>query len=393
MTPLHQRRRARGPRWLLLVIAVAWIAVATVLAVWGWRAGGSTRELFEPWEIAAWCAIGLLSGGLVLGHRGKRPPLVASALVSSAVLLGATPLAAALVALAGALGGARRDRTYLWWRVVAAVAIGASMPGLLGMAHLAGGPVIGRAGDLNLGTMIGLWAILAVGLPLAESLGTHLLLPPHERVDAWHMLQRRFEQHTVLTALSLLAAVTYPAIGPLAALVLLLPTYAARIGFRQHEEGRRAVTQTLAAMTQLPEWVGVVGTRHTERVVLAVEAAAGELGLESRLRRDLVRAASLHELGHLDGGIVRGDRGRVARSGAAVIEQADIRPRVAAIVAATDPAVDLAGLPPDVGVGADLVRGACSADRAFTMSDPRAAGRALARARAQLAKNRTRVRT
>ena len=60
------------------------------------------------------------------------------------------------------------------------------------------------------------------------------------------------------TVLAVLAAITYLAIDEAAVLVVLLPAAAARVGFAKHDEGRRAVAQTLAAMTVLPEWVGIM---------------------------------------------------------------------------------------------------------------------------------------
>ncbi len=73
--------------------------------------------------------------------------------------------------------------------------------------------------------------------------------------------------------------------------------------------------------------------------------------------------------GHLDGGVVRGDRGRVARSGAAVLAQAGMRDRVVEVVRATDPShlsTDGTGA---VGLGAALVAEACDRDHRSPLHD------------------------
>jgi hypothetical protein len=378
--------RTRTPRWAVATTA-AIVTLATLSAgIFGWsRFAPSAQPSFGSTEMVAWTLIAFATGGLVLGDRESHPPVLASALVGSAAMLGATPIAAAVVAAAGAFGGRRRARSLLATRTLLAALVGASLPGLLLLGSQLGGPSIGRDSSVSLGMVATLWLALAVGIPLAESLGSHLVLQPADRVDVMHMLQRRLEPQTVLAAIAVVAAVTYAAIGPFAVFVLLLPTYAAGIGFRQHEEGRRAVTQTLAAMTQLPEWVGAVSRGHTFRVAEAVEAAAIDLGFESRLRRDVLRAAALHELGHLDGGVVRGDRSRVARSGASVIEQAAIRARVGQIVAMTDPTAEAGDVSEDVAICAQLLARACETDRGAWMRAPSRTGVELAReARARI---------
>jgi hypothetical protein len=184
------------------------------------------------------------------------------------------------------------------------------------------------------------------------------------------MIRHRVEPQTVLAALAVLAAMTYGAIGPFAAVVVLLPAAAARVGFALHDDGRRAVGQTLTTMTVLPEWAGIVRTGHTRRVRQVVEQAAVDLDLGSRLRRDIVRAAELHELGHLDGGVVGGDRGRIARSGAAVLRQAGMRQRVVQLLAATDPDRAVAEPDDDVELGAGLITLACAFDRQAPITEP-----------------------
>jgi hypothetical protein len=100
-----------------------------------------------------------------------------------------------------------------------------------------------------------------------------------------------------------------------------------------------------------------------------VERVALDLSMESRVRQDVVRAAELHELGHLDGGVVSGDRGRIARSGAAVLEQAGMQGRVVRILDATDPDRALGSPDADVELGAAIVAAACELDRMGPIPD------------------------
>lgn len=324
-------------------------------------------DLFGRAELVAWALLGVASGGFVFGRRDRRPPVLASGLVGSAALLGAGPVSCAAVAVAGALGGLLRTDGLRLLRIGTAALGGWALPGVLAVTAGVGGPVLGRGHPIP--EVLTLWAVLAVGIPVLEALGTRLVLPPAAAVDVPHMLRRRLEPQTVLAALAVVTALAYASIGPAAGLVVLLPAAAASIGFARHDDGRRAVSQTLAAMTVLPEWVGIVGVGHTGRVRDVVEAVALRQDMPSPLRRDLVRAAELHELGHLDGGVVRGDRGRVVRSGAAVLEQAGMREQVVAILAACDPDRPAAPPEPLVARAAAILTVACELDHTSPLAE------------------------
>lgn len=361
----------RVPRRLALGVV---LAATGALVLGGFALPGTPVEplpdLFGGWELLAWSALGLATGGFVFGPRDRRPPVLASGLVGSAALLGAGPGACAAVGVAAAVGGLRRLDGLRSFRIAAAAFGGWSLPGALAVAAGAGGPVLGRGHPIQLAEVLALWVLLAMAVPVVEAFGTRLVLPPAAAVDVPHMLRRRMEPQTVLAALAVVTALAYAAIGPAAGLVVLLPAAAARIGFARHDEGRRAVSQTLAAMTVLPEWAGMIGVGHTARVRAAVEEVALRQGLPSPVRRDLVRAAELHELGHLDGGVVRGDRGRVVRSGAAVLEQAGMRERVVAILEACDPDRPAAPPGPSVARAGAVLTVACRLDRESPLDDP-----------------------
>lgn len=360
MTTLAMPRHV--PRRLAVSVAAAGVA-ALIVGSLGLHSTPvePLPDLFGRAELVAWVLLGVASGGLVFGRRDRRPPILASGLVGSAALLGAGPASCATVAVAGALGGLLRTDGLRLLRTGTAALGGWALPGVLALAAGVGGPVLGRGHPIP--EVVALWVLLALGVPVLEALGTRLVLAPAATVDVPHMLRRRLEPQTVLAALAVVTAMAYASIGAAAGLIVLLPAAAARIGFARHDDGRRAVSQTLAAMTVLPEWVGIVGAGHTGRVRDVVEAVALRQGLPSPLRRDLVRAAELHELGHLDGGVVRGDRGRVVRSGAAVLEQAGMREQVVAILAACDPDRPAAPPEPLVARAAAVLTGACELDR------------------------------
>lgn len=360
--------RAPAPLLALLLVGTAACLGAGALVL----PGGGTAPLpdqFGRGELLGWSLLAVTTGGLAFGARDRRPPVLASGLVGSAALLGAGPLECMLVGVVGAIGGLWSLRGVAALRVLGAGVVAFGVPGVLALAAGLGGPSLGLERPIGVTTVVALWLVLTVAVPLTESLASHLVLPAPEQVDPGHMLVRRLEPQSVLAALAVLAAMSYAAIGPAAALVVLLPAAAARVGFSLHEEGRRAVSQTLAAMTVLPEWVGIVEAGHTGRVRAVAERVALDLGLESRVRRDIVRAAELHELGHLDGGVVSGDRGRIARSGAAVLEQAAVRDRVVRILDATDPDRALQGPDPDVELGAAIVAATCELDRMGAIPD------------------------
>lgn len=381
----------RGPLQLHVQGSERTLALAATAVVAGAAAtigsmvlpGGPVAPLadrFATGELLGWALVALVTGGLVFGARDRRPPILAAALVGSAALLGATPLACAAIGGAGAAGALLRQPGLGTVRVAVAALLGWATPGLLAAAALVDESPLGIDHPFPLASVVALWAFLAVGVPLIEAAGTALVLEPAQRIGPVHMVQRRLEPNTVLTALAVLGAMSYAAIGAAAALVLLLPAAAARVGFALHEDGRRAVSQTLAAMTVLPEWVGLVDAGHTDRVRDVVEQVAVDLRLDSRLRRDVVRAAELHELGHLDTGADRDDRGRVARSGAAVLEQAEIQDRVQRIVHATDPDRPVHARDSDVELGAAIVSTACELDQRARVSDVEEAARRVATA-------------
>lgn len=352
-------------------------AVATLAAVAAVGVGalalpgvalGPLSDRFGSNELFGWSLLALVTGGFTF-EGARRPPILAAGVVGSAALLGAGPPGCAAIGTAAAIGGLARQHGLPVVRIVSGALLAWAMPGVLALAAAAGGPSLGLDHPFPLSAVVALWAVMAIGVPVLESLAGAVVLPPEERAGPAHLLAERFESHTVLAALTLLGAMSYAAIGAAAGLVVLLPMAAARVGFSLHEEGRRAVTQTLAAMSKLPEWVGIVDVHHTERVRDVVQRVALDLDLESRLRRDIVRAAEVHELGHLDTGADRDDRGRVARSGAAVLEQAEIRGRVQQIVHATDPDRPVHARDGDVELGAAIVSTACELDRLERVTD------------------------
>lgn len=353
---------------LLTLLVLACIGFGVLAVTDG--LGGESAKPFGRGELVGWGALALLTGGLGLGARDRTPTLVASGLVGSAALLGADAVDCAVIGALGALGGLRRSPGFAMPRVLGAAVIGWAIPGVLIAADGLGGWTMDRLEPpLAVASVAALWIAFVVVIPVIESLTTRVVLPPEDAIDPAHMVLRRLEPQSVLAALAVLMAITYAAVGPVAALIVLLPGAAAGVGFKLHDEGLRAVSQTLAAMTILPEWVGIVDAGHTERVREVVERVCIDLDLESRVRRDIVRAAEVHELGHLDGGVVSGDRGRIARSGAAVLEQAAVQDRVVRIVHATDPERLVAARDADVELGAAIVATACELDRMGAVAD------------------------
>lgn len=339
-------------------------------------------EPFSTLEVIVWSVLALFTGGIAFGGHTRRPPVLAAGLVGSAALLGADPVQCATIAVVGVVGGLRSSRAHMTLRLAAGGLLAWSLPGVLALANVREVALGELAVSLN--AVLALWLFLAVVIPLVESLGTRLVLEPVERVDPVHMLVERFEPQSILAALAALAAAIYSTdIGWAAGLVVLLPAAAARVGFAKHDEGRRAVSQTLAAMTALPEWVGIIDPGHTARVRGVAERVAVDMGLESRVRGDIVRTAELHELGHLEGGAVTDDRGRIARSGAAVLEQAGMQGRVVRILDATDPDRVMQSPDPDVELGAAIVAAACELDRMGPIPD---VGEAATRVKVALGK-------
>ena len=359
----------RRTRLWLAAGAMAVVAVLLGLLVLPDGRVAMLEDQFAGGQLVGWAALAVVTGGIAFDRQAPRAPVLAAGLVGSAALLGAGPVECALIGLAGALGGLRSSRGDVVARLLAAMLLGWAVPGVLELGAAAF-PDLGTLGrDLPLASVVALLVVVTVVVPLVESLGTQLVLPPADRVDPVHMITRRLEPQAVLTALAVLAAMSYAAIEWGAALVVLLPAAAARVGFAKHDEGRRAVAQTLAAMTALPEWVGIIDVGHTARVRGVAEHVAIDLGLESRVRRDVVRTAELHELGHLEGGDVSDDRGRIARSGAAVLEQAGMHGRVVRILDATDPDRVLQSPDQDVELGAAIVATACELDRMGPIRD------------------------
>jgi HD domain-containing protein len=100
-------------------------------------------------------------------------------------------------------------------------------------------------------------------------------------------------------ALGLVIAALWPALGPLAAAVVLVPLYVARWAMGQFAEQQRAHTATLRALCQAVETKDFYTRGHSERVARGSGMIARQIGMRGD-RAEAVRfAGMLHDVGKL----------------------------------------------------------------------------------------------
>ncbi|MGI8794179.1 MAG: hypothetical protein ACR2H3_13570, partial [Acidimicrobiales bacterium] len=123
-------------------------------------------------------------------------------------------------------------------------------------------------------------------------------------------------------------------------LVAVVPLLVTRFSFRRFAEARRTYTQTVVALSLLPEVARHVPLGHGARTAFYAEALAGALGFDEPRTQRIVMASRLHHIGHIsmhdpDARSEPLDHAAVARTGEEVLRETGFLADLAEMVAAT----------------------------------------------------------
>lgn len=326
-------------------------------------------------DVAVLVLAGALGQRLVLPRAHGRSTTMVVAVVGALALLNASPVLAVLAVAAGWVVDAviaRRNDQRVRIGTLAAAAVSAW--GFAGITAAAGSSdilagTVGASGTTVLAVIVA-WAFLVLATPAIETLELHLRGEPTRRLRYRDLLLAGWQSNTVLAATATLGALAYPTLGVFTVPLMALPLLAAKLGFDRNTEIRTTYSQTLRAMSRLPEQLGAVDAGHGVRVGALAGHAAARLGFTADVVTDVERAGHLHELGR-----IRSENGfeleleAVASAGSAIVREAGGLDRVADLI-------DAHRGPVRVGdelawVGGAVIRLACELDQRMATNDGR----------------------
>ena len=354
------------------LLVVGGLAIA---ASW-WLLGGvgtglSTWEVF--WFVLAAAAVEPLT---IRQPRGM--PVTASiAVLGAAAILGASPTVIAGMAAVAWVAGRLLDRDEPWqpWDLLGRIVGVAALTGFAAIGNTML-PIVWEGGDAEVAASLPLGAALAVGLGILVGLPATQTLARTEGRRRFAL--RRAQEAVVATQLvgpavvatAALGALVHPVLGPWTLPTMLIPLLAARLGLQRLFVADRAYEQTIRAMSRLPERfddgpIGPVPHDHGVRVGELAREVALELGLSERRATDVVRAAHLHELGHIDlEEAEEPSKRQLAEAGGRVVRRVSSHlDHVAAIVEAHGDLGGEAAQDEEVGLPARIITACCELDR------------------------------
>lgn len=361
-------------RTTLATRALLLLAAVPVGAIW-WLVPGVDHQIGTlqlVWFVAAAAATERLS----IRQPGGQPVPTSLAVVGTAAILGASPPLVALIAgvawVAGRLTArAPRPLAELAGRLAGVWALtGLSSLGVWVLPLVWEGSGSGVSASLPVGSALVVSLAIVVGLPAGEVLT--------RTGGRWHFPLRRAREAVMATLLvgpavaatAGLGALVYPVLGIWTLPTMLIPLLAARVGLERLFVADRAYEQTIRAMSRLPEHLvsgprGAITDDHGVRVGALARAVAHELGLSERDTIDTVRAAHLHEIGHLklEAGESATRRQVAAAGGEAIRLVSPQLERVAQIVAAHGDLGGSLAQREDLRRQARLVAACCEVDR------------------------------
>jgi hypothetical protein len=343
-------------------------------ALW-WVVGGigpGLTPLDVLWFALAAAAVERLS----IRQPGGMPVSAALAVIGAAVILGASPAAVTgMAALAWFVGHLAGRETFDPWDLLGRVLGTWALTGLAGIGN-AVLPLVWEGGNLEAAAALPVGAAVAVGLGIIVGLPASQALA--QAVGRPRFAIRRIGEAVVATQLvgpavaatAVLGALVHPVLGVWALPTMLIPLLAARVGLQRLFVADRAYEQTIRAMSRLPERfddgpLGPVPHEHGVRVGELAREVALELGLSERHVTDVVRAAHLHEMGHIDvDDETAPSKKDLAHAGGRVVRQVSGQlERVAAIVEAHGDLSGPSAQTDEIGLPARIVAACCELDR------------------------------
>lgn len=105
--------------------------------------------------------------------------------------------------------------------------------------------------------------------------------------------------YVALVCAAALLAIAYRQRGWPTALVAAVPLLITRFSFERYSSARQTLSQTIKALSMVPEVAGLTPLGHGERTAVYAGAMAESLGLEPEVVDRVVTAARLHHIGHI----------------------------------------------------------------------------------------------
>jgi hypothetical protein len=272
------------------------VVVPTGLLMAYWYAEGAFAGM-DWWTMSALVALFVvcdsLPARLTVDRARVSPSFVAS--LASVVLLG--PVGAALVGGSAAITGQRHvslvKRVFNGAQFALSGFAAGALFGVCGGERVEAGD-LGQVGGPFAGALI---AFVAVNLGLTAG-----ILVLSRQATAQELL--RVSGPVVggcvgYGMFGLLIAVLWTDLGPLVAVLVLVPLITARWALEQAYAQRRAYDATLAALSQAVETKDPYTLGHCRRVSRAAVMIARQLGMSSERVEDLRYAGMLHDVGKL----------------------------------------------------------------------------------------------
>lgn len=144
--------------------------------------------------------------------------------------------------------------------------------------------------------------------------------------------------HAAFLSVSALMALAFDVLREWAFALFLLPLFATRYSFRRYSSIHKTYTQTIRALSTLPELAGYAPPGHSIRVAELATAIARQYGMTDSEVQEVEFAALLHDVGLLSfadpGGAQPASLNdeKLARASAAILEQTPYLERVARLV-------------------------------------------------------------
>lgn len=330
MTAIAVRLTGSVPRprhWIVFFAAVA--LGATVVGIATGTRGVSLLALGA-----------VVSGGLLLDvqlPRGGRVPLGHALVIALAEILVVREMALVMtVALLGMWFVRRRTdgilpaaRSTGLFAAAASAAVAVEIGMVAAHPHLVDSPI-------NDSHAVLLRVVVAgVAYLMVDLLGRGKLWSgPHERMSAVEVLP----VYVTLLCAAALLAITYRARGPLTAMVAAIPLLITRFSFERYSAARTTYSQTIKALSMVPEVAGLTPLGHGERSAVYAAALADSMKVGSDKAHRITTAARLHHIGYIslhEPGERTGpiDLGLLAREGAEILRETGFLADVADLVA------------------------------------------------------------
>ncbi|MGH9196217.1 MAG: HD domain-containing protein, partial [Acidimicrobiia bacterium] len=154
-------------------------------------------------------------------------------------------------------------------------------------------------------------------------------------------LQNLAALHVAFLSVAALMGVAFQVLSDWALILFLLPLFATQYSFRRYASIHKTYTQTIRALSTLPELAGYAPEGHSVRVAETAMAVARQHGMSESAVQEVEFAALLHDVGYLSfedphpsgsNGSKPPTEEEIARASAALVEQTPYLERVAKLV-------------------------------------------------------------